>query len=116
MPNFIAYLNEGSLRAGFGELVRRSAEGASNGLLEEEINGLVCAERHGSTAEREAYRAGRCERKFVTASCEATIRMPKLEGVRFTTTAIERCRRWETSVEGAMAEICLAGVSTRSRT
>lgn len=38
--------------------------------------------------------------------------MPKLKGVRFTTTAIELCRRREISVEEAMIEMCLAGVST----
>ena len=39
--------------------------------------------------------------------------MPRLKGVRFTTAIIERHRRRETSVEEAMIEMCLAGVSTR---
>ena len=39
--------------------------------------------------------------------------MPKLEGMRFTTAIIERYRRRETSVEEAMIEMYLAGVSTR---
>ena len=39
--------------------------------------------------------------------------MPKPEGMRFTTAVIERYRRRETSVEEAMIETCLAGVSTR---
>ena len=38
--------------------------------------------------------------------------MPKLRGMRFTTAIIERYRRRETSVEEAMIEMCLAGVST----
>lgn len=38
--------------------------------------------------------------------------MPKLKGVRFTTAIIERYRRRETSVEEAMIEMYLAGVST----
>ena len=39
--------------------------------------------------------------------------MPKLKGIRFTTAIIERYRRRETSVEEAMIEMRLAGVSTR---
>ncbi len=39
--------------------------------------------------------------------------MPKLKGMRFATAIIERYERRETSVEKAMTETCLAGVSTR---
>lgn len=39
--------------------------------------------------------------------------MPKLKGLRFATAIIERYRRPEASVEEAMIEIYLAGVSTR---
>lgn len=71
------------------------------------------AERYERTAEREAYRAGNYDRKLATTSGEVTLRMPKLKGVRFTTAIIERYRRRETSVEEAMIEMYLAGVSTR---
>ncbi len=39
--------------------------------------------------------------------------MPKLKGMRFATAIIERYKRRETSVEEAMIEMYLAGVSTR---
>ena len=39
--------------------------------------------------------------------------MPKLKGMRFATAVIERCKRRETSVEEAIIEMYLAGVSTR---
>lgn len=39
--------------------------------------------------------------------------MPKLKGARLATAAIERHRRRESSVEEAMIEMCLAGVSSR---
>ena len=42
-----------------------------------------------------------------------TVRMPKLKGARFTTAIIERYRRRESSVEEAMVEMYLAGVSTK---
>ena len=113
MPDPFVSLNEESLRSDLRELVRRTVEDTLNGLLEEEADDLVGAERYERTAEREAYRAGHYERKLATTSGEVTIRMPKLKGMRFTTAIIERYRRRETSVEGAMIEMYLAGVSTR---
>ncbi len=112
MPDSIVSLNEESLRADLRELVRRTVEEMLNGLLDEEADDLVGAERYERTADREAYRAGHYERKLTTTSGEVTIRMPKLKGMRFTTAIIERYRRRETSVEEAMIEMYLAGVST----
>lgn len=113
MPEPIVTLNEESLRSDLRELVRKTVEDTLNGLLEAEADELVGAERHGRTAEREAYRAGHYDRGLTTSSGEVTIRMPKLEGARLATAAIERCRRREASVEEAMIEMHLAGVSTR---
>lgn len=113
MPDSIVSLNEESLRADLRELVRRTVEEMLNVLLDEEADDLVGAERHERTADREAYRAGHYERKLATTSGEVAIRMPKLKGMRFTTAVIERYRRRETSVEEAMIEMHLAGVSTR---
>lgn len=39
--------------------------------------------------------------------------MPKLKGMRFATAVVERHKRRETSVEEAIIEMHLAGVSTR---
>lgn len=93
--------------------MRRTVEDTLNGLLEEEADDLVGAGRHWRAADRGAYRAGHCDRKLATTSGEVTLRMPKLKGVRFATAIIERCRRRETSAGEAMAEMRLAGVSTR---
>ena len=113
MPDSIVSPNEESLRADLRELVRRTVEEMLNGLLDEEADDLVGAERYERTADREAYRAGHYERKPTTTSGEVTVRMPKLKGMRFTTAVIERYRRRETSVEEAMIGMHLAGVSTR---
>ena len=113
MPDLTVSLNKESPRADLGELVRRTVEDTLNGLLEEEAGDLVGAERHGRTFDREAYRAGHYERRLATTSGEATIRMPKLKGMRFATAIIERYRRRETGVEEAMTGTCLAGASTR---
>ena len=113
MPEPIVTLNEESLRSDLRELVRKTVEDTLNGLLEAEADDLVGAGRHGRAAEREAYRAGHYDRGLTTSSGEVTIRMPKLKGARFTTAIIERYRRRESSVEEAMIEMYLAGVSTR---
>ena len=113
MPEPIVTLDEESLRSDLRELVRRTVEEMLDGLLDEEAGDLVGAERYERTADREAYRAGHCERKLATTSGEVAIRMPELKGMRFTTAIIERYRRGETSVEEAMIEMYLAGVSTR---
>ena len=113
MPEPIVTLNEESLRSDLRELVRKTVEDTLNGLLEAEADELVGAERYERTAEREAYRAGHYDRGLTTSSGEVTIHMPKLKGARFTTAIIERYRRRETSIEEAMIEMYLAGVSTR---
>ena len=111
MPDPIVSLNEESPRADLRELVRRTVEEMPDGLLDEEADDLVGAERHGRTADREACRAGHYERRLAATSGEVTIRMPEPEGMRFTTAIIERRRRREASVGEAMVETCLAGVS-----
>ena len=62
MPEPIVSLNEESLKSDLRELVRRTVEDTLNGLLEEEADDLVGAERYERTAEREAYRAGHYDR------------------------------------------------------
>ena len=113
MPEPIVTFNEETLKSDLRELVRRTVEDTLNGLLEEEAGDLVGAERYERTAEREAYRAGHYERGLTTTSGQVTLRMPKLKGMRFATAIIERYKRRETSVEEAMIEMYLAGVSTR---
>lgn len=78
-------------------------------MLDEEADQLVGAGPY----ERAAYRAGHYERGFATTSGQVTLRMPKLKGMRFATAVIERYKRRETSVEEAIIEMYLAGVSTR---
>ena len=116
MPEPFVSLNEESLNAELREIVRKTVEEMLNGLLDEEADDLVGAERYERTADREAYRAGHYERKLTTTSDEVTIRMSKLRGVRFATTIIASCRRSETSVEDVSTncEACLANVDELS--
>ena len=113
MPGPIVTVDQEAIKSDLRELVRRTVEDTLNGLLEEEACDLVGAGRYERAAGREAYRAGHYERTLTTTSGDVTLHMPKLKGMRFTTAAIDRYRRREASVEEAMAEMYLAGVSTR---
>lgn len=113
MSDPIVSFDEDAMRGELKELVRRTVEDTLNALLEEEADDLVKADRYERTAEREAYRAGHYERGLTTTSGQVTLKMPELKGMRFTAAIIERYKRRETSVEEAMIEMYLAGVSTR---
>ena len=113
MSEPIVSFDEKAMRGELKELVRKTVEDTLNALLEEEADDLIGAERYERTADREAYRAGHYERGLTTTSGQVTLKMPKLKGMRFATAIIERYKRRETSVEEAMIEMYLAGVSTR---
>lgn len=113
MSESIVSINEESLRFDIKELVKNTVRDVINQLLEEEADELVNAERYERTADREAYRSGHYKRKLVTSAGEVELDVPKLRGATFQTAVIERYRRRETSVEEAIIEMYLAGVSTR---
>lgn len=109
----IVSVDEESLRNDIKNLVRKTVEETLNALLDEEASELVGAERYERTAGREAYRSGHYTRRLVTGAGEVELSVPELRGATFQTAVIERYRRRETSVEEAIVEMYLAGVSTR---
>jgi transposase-like protein len=58
-------------------------------------------------------RAGHYTRKLLTKSGEVKLQVPRLRSLPFETQIIERYRRRESSVEEALVEMYLAGVSVR---
>ena len=66
-----------------------------------------------SAPERVDRRAGHYERTLETKAGEVTLKVPKLRTMPFETAIIERYRRREASVEEALVEMYLAGVSVR---
>ena len=113
MSNPIVSFDEQAVKDELRELVRKTIEETINAMLDEEADQLVGAGPYERTDERAAYRAGHYERGFTTTSGRVTLKMPKLKGMRFATAVIERYKRRETSVEEAIIEMYLAGVSTR---
>ena len=113
MSEKIVQLNEEIIKSELRELVRSSVEETLNNLLEQEAKELTNAARYERTEARQGYRAGHYDRNLTTTSGEVTLNIPKLKGVPFETAIIERYRRRESSVEEALIEMYLAGVSVR---
>jgi transposase-like protein len=94
-------------------LVRGSVEETLNKLLEKEVDQLTQATRYECNEARQDYRSGHYDRNLTTTSGDVTLHMPRLKGVTFETAIIECYRRRESSVEEALIEMYLAGVSVR---
>jgi transposase-like protein len=84
-----------------------------NGMLDAEADRLCRAARYERTADRVDTRAGSYERKLQTKAGEVKLKVPRLRSLSFETQIIERYRRRESSVEEALMEMYLAGVSVR---
>ena len=106
-------VDEEKLKEHVGEVVRSSVEETLNGLLDAEADAICRAQRYERSAERVDTRAGHYQRKLETKAGEVTLRVPKLRSLPFETAIIERYRRRESSVEEALVEMYLAGVSVR---
>jgi len=106
-------IDEGKVRQHVEEVVRQSVEETLNGLLEAEADELCGAKRYQRSVERLDTRAGHYERKLQTKAGEVALKVPRLRNLPFETQIIERYRRRESSIEEAMIEMYLAGVSVR---
>jgi putative transposase len=106
-------VNDGQLRGHIDEVVRSSVEETLNALLQAEADQICKAGRYQRSLERVDTRAGYYERKLETKAGAVVLKMPKLRSLPFETAIIERYRRRESSVEEALVEMYLAGVSVR---
>ena len=113
MSNNIVQFNEEIIKGQIKELVRSSVEETLNELLEAEAEKLTQAARYERNEARQGYRSGHYDRNLTTTSGDVTLHVPRLKGISFETAIIERYRRRESSVEEALIEMYLAGVSVR---
>lgn len=111
--NNIIQLNQEIIHNELKDLVRSSVEETLNSLLDKEAEELVNAQKYERSNDRQGYRSGHYKRNFQTTAGEVELKVPKLKGVPFETAIIERYRRRESSVEEALIEMYLAGVSVR---
>ncbi len=106
-------IDEGEIRGHLDELVRGTVEETLNGLLDAEADEMCRAQRYERSPDRVDTRAGHYTRKLQTKAGEVELKMPKLRRQTFETAIIERYRRREISVEEAIVQMYLAGVSVR---
>ena len=106
-------IDEARIKDHLGELVRGTVEEALNALLDAEADRLCGAARYERSEARRDTRAGSYDRSLHTKAGEVTLKVPKLRRQTFETAIIERYRRRESSVEEALIEMYLAGVSVR---
>src|SRR5512138_3932592 len=101
------------LRGHVDAVVRSSVEETLNALLQAEADQICKAGRYERSPERVDTRAGHYERKLETKAGVVRLKVPKLRSLPFETAIIERYRRREVSVEEALVQMYLAGVSVR---
>lgn len=106
-------IDESRIKEHLGEIVRDTVEETLNNLLDAEADQLCRATRYERNPERIDTRAGHYRRRLHTKAGEVTLNIPKLRKQTFETAIIERYRRREASVEEALIEMYLAGVSVR---
>jgi putative transposase len=106
-------VDEAKLIGHVDEVVRSSVEETLNGLLDAEADEICRAQRYERSAERMDGRVGHYERKLETKAGEVKLQVPKLRRLPFETAIIKRYKRREASVEEALVEMYLAGVSVR---
>ena len=106
-------VDEREIESHVGEVVRQSVEETLNGLLEAEADQFCGAKRYERSADRRDTRAGHYSRKLHTKAGEVNLKVPRLRRLRLETQIIERYQRRESSVEEALMEMYLAGVSVR---
>jgi putative transposase len=106
-------VNEEEVENYLGNLVRDSVETTLNTMLDAEADELTKARRYERSPDRVDTRAGHYERKLLTKAGEVKLEVPRLRHLPFETQIIERYRRRESSVEEALIEMYLAGVSVR---
>ena len=111
--NGVIKINEHQIRNHLGEMVRSTVEQTLNDMLDAEADQLCNAQRYERTDARTNGRAGHYKRKLHTKAGQVELNMPKLRYAKFETAIIERYKRRESSVEEALMEMYLSGVSVR---
>jgi len=106
-------IDDERIKGHLDRVVRGTVEETLNALLDAEAERLCNAGKYERTEERRDYRSGHYEGQLHTKAGEVTLQVPKLGRQALETAIIERYRRRESSVEEALMEMYLAGVSVR---
>ena len=111
--NGVIKIDASQIHSHLDSMVRSTVEEMLNKLLDEEADRLCNAARYEHNDTRTDTRAGHYTRTFHARAGMLNLKIPKLRKATFETAIIERYRRREASVEEALIEMYLAGVSVR---
>jgi transposase-like protein len=109
----VIQIDEAQVQEHLGEIVRGTVEETLNQLLDAEADRLCGAKRYERSPDRVDTRAGSYRRSLQTKAGDVSLKVPKLRTLPFESVIIDRYRRRESSVEEALVEMYLAGVSVR---
>ena len=113
MPKHILQVDQPLFETELDRMVTQKVTQILNRMLDAEADDLTRAGRYERSDTRKAYRAGHYRRDLTVKAGKLSVKVPKLKGALFESAVIERYRRREESVEEALIEMYLAGVSTR---
>lgn len=111
--NGVIKIDSAQVQSHLDAVVRNTVEETLNKLLDEEADRLCNAGRYEHNEDRTDSRAGHYTRKLHVKAGVVELKVPKLRKTTFETAIVERYRRREASVEEALIEMYLAGVSVR---
>lgn len=106
-------IDESEIRVHLDEMVRGTVEETLNAMLDAEADEMCNAQRYEHSPDRIDTSAGSYKRKLHTKAGEVEVKVPKLRKQTFETAIIERYRRRDISIEEAIVQMYLAGVSVR---
>ena len=106
-------IDESEIRGHLDEMVRGTVEETLNAMLDAEADEMCNAQRYEHSPDRVDTRAGSYKRRLHTKAGEVEVKIPKLRKQTFETAIIERYRRRDISIEEAIVQMYLAGVSVR---
>lgn len=106
-------VNAGKVESHLAGKVRQAVEDVLNDLLDAEADERCGARRYVRSPDRQDTRAGSYRRKLETQAGTVDLKVPKLRKLPLESAIIDRYRRKESSVEEALVEMYLAGVSVR---
>jgi putative transposase len=109
----IIRIEQDQLHKHLDKIVRGTVEQTLNELLDAEADRLCHAGRYERSQNRKDTRAGHYTRNLETKAGKVKLKVPKLRTLTFEPAIIERYRRRESSVEEALIEMYLAGISVR---
>ena len=106
-------INEKEIVDHLDQLVRQSVADTINSFLDTEADAICQAGRYQRSPDRLDTRAGSYKRKLLTSTGEVELTVPRLRTLPFESQIIKRYQTKQSSVEEALIEMYLAGVSVR---